>query len=62
MSDFVDIAIPAHAQAAAEGLGLKVHRSITTGAVIRHVPRDEAEIVIACLRDSGFTARILEHG
>ena len=60
MADFVDIAIPVHAQPAAEGLGLKVHRSITTGAVIRHVSRDEAEIVIACLSDSGFSARILE--
>ncbi len=62
MSDFVDIAIPTHAQAAAEALGLKVHRSITTGTVIRHVARDEADIVIEYLRDWGFSARILEHG
>ncbi len=60
MSDFVDIAIPTHAQTAAEELGLKVHRSITTGAVIRHVARDEADIVIECLRDWGFSARVLE--
>jgi hypothetical protein len=62
MSDFVDIAIPVNAVSAAESLGLKVHRSITTGATIRDVPRDEAEIVLACLKDWGFTARTLEHG
>jgi hypothetical protein len=62
MSDFVDIAIPVTAVAAAESLGVKVHRSITTGATIRHVPHDEAEIVLACLQDCGFSARILEHG
>lgn len=62
MSDVVDIAIPMNAVAAAESLGLKVHRSITSGATVRHVPRDEADIVLACLQDSGFTARILEHG
>ena len=61
MSDLVDIAIPVHAQPTAEWLGLKVHRSITTGAVIRSVPRDEAEIAVAMLRDAGFSARILEH-
>jgi hypothetical protein len=62
MSDFVDVAIPVNAVTAAESLGVKVHRSITTGATIRHVPRDEAEIVLACLEDWGFSARILEHG
>jgi hypothetical protein len=58
MADLVDIAIPANAQAAAEALGLKVQRSLTHGAWIRGVPRDEAEIAIECLRDYGFSARI----
>jgi len=62
MSDFVDIAIPMNAVAAAESLGLKVHRSITSGATIRHVARDEAEIVRVYLQEWGFTIRILEHG
>ena len=62
MSDVVAIAIPVTAVTAAESLGLKVHRSITSGATIRDVPRDEAEIVAACLRDWGFAARTLEHG
>lgn len=60
MAELVDIAIPANAQAAAESLGLKVSRSVTTGARIRQIPRDEAEIAVACLRDWGFAARILE--
>jgi len=60
MRDLVDIAIPANAQSAAEALGLKVHRSVTTGARIRAIPRDDAEIAIECLRDWGFTARIVE--
>jgi hypothetical protein len=58
VTDFVDIAIPANARAAAEALGLKVHRSITHGTWVRGMPRDEAEIAIACLRDAGFTARL----
>jgi len=42
MADLVDIAIPANAQAAAEALGLKVHKSVTSGARVRQIPRDEA--------------------
>jgi hypothetical protein len=61
MADLVDIAIPANAQTAAEGLGLKVHRSVTSGARVRQIPRDEAEIAVECLRDWGFSARILEN-
>ncbi len=60
MADLVDIAIPANAQAAAEALGLKVQRSVTTGARVRQIPRDEAEIAIECLRDWGISGRILE--
>ena len=58
VTDLVDIAIPANAQAAAEALGLKVDRSITNGTWVRGVPRDEAEIAVECLRDYGFSARI----
>jgi len=58
MADLVDLAIPAHAQAAAEALGLKVHRSVTTGARVRQIPREEAEIALECLR--GIPARILK--
>ncbi len=60
MRDLVDIVIPAAAQSAAEMLGLQVSRSVTTGARIRQIPRDDAEIAIECLRDWGFSARILE--
>ena len=60
MRDLVDIALPANAQLAAEALGLKVHRSVTTGARIRQIPRDDAEIAIECLHDWGFVARIVE--
>lgn len=60
MRDLVDIAIPANAQAAAEALGLKVSRSVTSGARIRQIPREDAEIALACLHDWGFSARILE--
>ena len=60
MSDLVDIAIPANAQAAAEALGLRVSRSVTTGARVRRISREDAEIAIECLRDWGFSARILE--
>ena len=60
MADFVDLAIPANAQAAAEALGLKVHRSVTSGARVRQIPREEAEIALECLRDWGISARILE--
>ena len=51
MADLVDLAIPASAQAAAEALGLKVHRSVTSGARVRRIPREEAEIALECLRD-----------
>jgi hypothetical protein len=61
MADLVDLALPAAAQAAAETLGLTVHRSVTTGARVRDIPREEAEIAVEYLRDWGFAARILEH-
>jgi hypothetical protein len=61
MADLVDIAIPAGAQATAEALGLKVQRSVLSGARVRQIPRDEAELAIAYLREWGFSARILEH-
>jgi hypothetical protein len=57
--DLVDIAIPLDAQQAAETLGLKVIRNITSGAWVRRIPRDEAEIAVECLRDWGFAARIV---
>jgi hydrogenase maturation factor len=60
MSDLVDIAISSNAQAAAEALGLRVVRSVTSGARVRQIPREDAEIAIECLRDWGFSARILE--
>ena len=59
MSDLVDIAIPTNAQKVAESLGLKVIRNITTGAWVRRIPRDEAEIAVECLRDWGVAARIV---
>jgi hypothetical protein len=60
MRDLVDMAIPANAQAAAEALGLRVSRSVTSGARVRQIPREDAEIAIECLRDWGFSARIIE--
>ena len=60
MADLVDLAIPANAQAAAEALGLTVHRSVTSGMRVRQIPREEAEIALECLRDWGISARILE--
>jgi hypothetical protein len=60
MADLVDIVIPANGQTAAEALGLKVHRSVTTGARVRQIPREEAEIAVECLRDWGVSARIVE--
>jgi len=59
MADLVDIAIPTNAQQAAETLGLRVVRNITSGAWVRRIPRDEAEIAVECLRDWGITARIV---
>jgi hypothetical protein len=59
MADLVDIALPANAQKAAEGMGLTVQRSVTSGAWVRRLPRDEAEIAVECLRDFGFAARIV---
>jgi hypothetical protein len=61
MVDRVDIVIPANGLTAAEALGLTVHRSVTTGARVRQIPRDEAEIAIECLRDWGVCARIVDH-
>jgi N6-adenosine-specific RNA methylase IME4 len=58
MCDLVDIVIPAAAQSAAETLGLKVSRSVTTGLRIRRIAREDAEIAVECLRDWGFSARI----
>jgi hypothetical protein len=60
MTDLVDIALPAAAQSAAETLGLTVHRSVTTGARVRQIPRDEAELAIEYLREWGYAARIVE--
>ena len=60
MADLVDLVIPANAQEAAEALGLKVHRSVTSGARVRQIPREEPEIAVECLRDWGISARILE--
>lgn len=60
MRDLVDMAIPANAQAAAEALGLRVSRSVTSGARVRQIPREDAEVAIECLRDWGFSARIVE--
>ena len=60
MADLVDIAIPVNGQTAAEALGLKVHRSVTTGARVRQIRREEAEIAVECLRDWDVSARILE--
>ncbi|HML11148.1 MAG TPA: hypothetical protein VK432_09825 [Stellaceae bacterium] len=59
MTGLVDIALPANAQAAAESLGLRVVRNITSGTWVRRIPRDEAEIAVECLRDWGFSARIV---
>lgn len=58
MCDLVDIVIPAAAQPAAETLGLKVSRSVTTGIRIRRISREDAEIAVECLRDWGFSVRI----
>ena len=60
MADLVDLAIPTNGQAAAEALGLKVHHSVTSGARVRRISREEAEIALECLRDWGISARILE--
>jgi hypothetical protein len=51
MADLVDIALPAAAQAAAETLGLTVQRSVTSGARVHDIPRDEAELAIEYLRE-----------
>lgn len=60
MSDLVDIAIPANAQTVAELLGLVVSRSVTDGARVRRITREEAEIAVACLHDYGVAARIID--
>jgi hypothetical protein len=41
-------------------MGLTVQRSVTSGAWVRRLPRDEAEIAVECLRDFGFSARIVD--
>jgi hypothetical protein len=61
ITDLVDIALPAAAQATAEAFGLAVQRSVTSGARVRNVRRDEAELAIEYLREWGFAARIVEH-
>ena len=61
MTDLVDIVIPANGQAAAEALGLKVQRSVTAGARVRQISREEAEIALECLRDWGVSARIVDN-
>jgi hypothetical protein len=61
MADLVDIAIPASGQAAAEALGLKVHRSVTNGPRVWQISRVEADIAIECLRDWGIAACIVEN-
>jgi hypothetical protein len=61
MADLVDIALPAAAQATAEAFGLVVQRSVTSGARVRDIGRDEAELAIEYLREWGFAARIVEH-
>ena len=61
MTDLVDIALPAAAQATAEAFGLVVQRSVTSGARVRDIRRDDAELAIEYLREWGFTARIVEH-
>lgn len=60
MADLVDIVIPANGQTAAEALGLRVHRSVTDGARVHQIPRDDAEIALECLRDCGISARIVD--
>jgi len=60
MADLVDIVIPANGQLAAEALGLKVHRSVTTGARVLQIPREDTEIAVECLRDWGVSARIVQ--
>ena len=60
MTDLVDMAIPSSAQAAAESMGLAVQRSMTNGTWVRRLTRDEAEIAAECLRDFGFSARIVD--
>jgi hypothetical protein len=60
MRDLVDIVLPTAAQPAAETLGLKVSRSVTTGTRVRRIPREDAEIAVECLRDWGFAVRITE--
>jgi hypothetical protein len=60
MTDLVDIAIPANARAAAEEMGLTVQRSMTSGAWVQRLARDEAEIAVECLRDFGFSVRIVD--
>jgi hypothetical protein len=60
VADLFDLAIPTNAQAAAEALGLKVQRSVTSAARVREIRRDEAEIAVECLRDWGISARILD--
>ena len=57
MTDLVDIALPAAAQATAETLGRRVQRSVTSGVRVRQIPRDEAELAIEYLREWGFSAR-----
>jgi len=38
----------------------KIEVGVTSGARVRQIPREEAEIALECLRDWGISARILE--
>jgi hypothetical protein len=60
MADLVDLDLPAISQAAAEALGLKVHRDVTTRSRVRQISHEEAEIAVECLREWGIAARIVE--
>jgi len=58
MCDLVDIVIPAAAQSAAETLGLKVSRSVTTGVRVRRISREDAEKrLIAAKTNRGWLLR-----
>jgi hypothetical protein len=59
MADLVDIVIPANGQTAVEALGLKVHRGVTTGALVRQITGEEAELKVECRRDWGISACIV---
>jgi len=63
MADLVDLAIPANAQAAAEALGLKVHRSVTRAGATntarggRDRARMSARLGNPCANSEGHSGR-----